>query len=155
MAVADFALFAVVVGIVLAGLLLATRPLLARLAARNIRRRTTRVVIVLAGLLVGTAVISSSLVVGDTLSFIFLEDVYVRLGAIDEIVSNEFNGQLISFSEANATQVAADLVAWRAPIDGLAPTLLKVMPVGNVIGNQGKQKTPVMGLDAAPASALG
>src|SRR5438132_19183 len=151
----EMALFAVVVGIVLAGLLLAARPLLARLAARNIRRRTTRVVIVILGLLVGTAVISSSLVVGDTLSYIFLEDVYVRLGAIDEIVSNEFNGQLISFSEANATQVAADLAAWRTPIDGLAPTLLKVMPVRNVAGNKGNQQITVMGLDASREAAFG
>src|SRR5439155_222391 len=81
MAVADLAALAVLVGIVLAAVVLAGRPLLARLAARNIRRRTSRVLIVLAGLLVGTAVISSSLVVGDTLSYIFLEDVYVRLGA--------------------------------------------------------------------------
>src|SRR5881396_1187509 len=155
MAIADIAALAVLVGIVLAAVILAGRPLLARLAARNIRRRTSRVLIVLAGLLVGTAVISSSLVVGDTLSYIFLEDVYVRLGAIDEIVSNEFNGQLISFSEANATQVAADLVAWRAPIDGLAPTLLKVMPVRNVIGNKGNQQITVMGLDASREVAFG
>src|SRR5881396_518076 len=155
MAIADIAALAVLVGIVLAAVILAGRPLLARLAARNIRRRTSRVLIVLAGLLVGTAVISSSLVVGDTLSYIFLEDVYVRLGAIDEIVSNEFNGQLISFSEANATQVAADLVAWRAPIDGLAPTLLKVMPVRNVVGNKGNQQITVMGLDASREAAFG
>jgi len=155
MAVADLAALAVLVGIVLAAVVLAGRPLLARLAARNIRRRTSRVLIVLAGLLVGTAVISSSLVVGDTLSYIFLEDVYVRLGAIDEIVSNEFNGQLISFSEANATQVAADLAAWRTPIDGLAPTLLKVMPVRNVAGNKGNQQITVMGLDASRETAFG
>ena len=155
MAVADFAALAVLVGIVLAAVVLAGRPLLARLAARNIRRRTSRVLIVLAGLLVGTAVISSSLVVGDTLSYIFLEDVYVRLGAIDEIVSNEFNGQLISFSAANATQVAADLAVWRTPIDGLAPTLLKVMPVRNVAGNKGNQQITVMGLDASRETAFG
>src|SRR5437773_9119053 len=105
MAVAGFAALAVLMGIVLAAVVLAGRPLLARLAARNIRRRTSRVLIVLAGLLVGTAVISSSLVVGDTLSYIFLEDVYARLGAIDEIVSKEFNGQLISISETNTTWV--------------------------------------------------
>src|SRR5438876_2515235 len=155
MAVADLAALAVLVGIVLAAVVLTGRPLLARLAARNIRRRTSRVLIVLAGLLVGTAIISSSLVVGDTLSYIFLEDVYVRLGAIDEIVSNEFNGQLISFSEANATQVAADLAVWRTPIDGLAPTLLKVMPVRNVAGNKGNQQITVMGLDASRETAFG
>src|SRR5947208_13749220 len=149
MAIADIAALAVLVGIVLAAVILAGRPLLARLAARNIRRLTSRVLIVLAGLLVGTAVISSSLVVSDTLSYIFLEDVYVRLGAIDEIVSNEFNGQLISFPEANTTQVAADLAVWRTPIDGLAPTLPKVMPARTAAGNKGNPRIAVTPLDAS------
>ncbi len=146
---------AVIVAIVLAALLLAARPLLGRLAARNIRRRTTRVVIVILGLLVGTAVISSSLVVGDTLSYIFLEDVYVRLGAVDEIVSNEFGGQLFSFAETNLTQIRADLTTAKSPVDGIAPTLLKVMPVRNVAGNKGNQQITVMGLNASYEGAFG
>jgi putative ABC transport system permease protein len=155
MALGDDALLAVVVGIVLVTLVLGARPLLARLAARNIRRRTSRALIVVAGLLVGTAIISSSLVVGDTLRYIFLEDVYVRLGAIEETVSNEFGGQLFSFPEANFTQIRSDLIAWKAPIDGAAPTLLKVMPVRNVAGNKGNQQTTVMGLNATYESAFG
>jgi len=155
MALPEIALLAVVVGIVLAGLLLAARPLLARLAARNIRRRPTRVIIVILGLLVGTAVISSSLVVGDTLSYIFLEDVYVRLGAVDEIVSNEFGGQLFSFAETNLTQIRADMITARSPVDGVAPTLLKVMPVRNVAGNKGNQQITIMGLNASYEGAFG
>ena len=155
MALPEIALLAVVVGIVLVAILLTTRPLLARLAARNIRRRTTRVVIVILGLLVGTAVISSSLVVGDTLSYIFLEDVYVRLGAVDEIVSNEFGGQLFSFAETNLTQIRADLTIAKSPVDGIAPTLLKVMPVRNVAGNKGNQQITIMGLNASYEGAFG
>src|SRR2546426_264215 len=155
MAFPEIAASAVVVGIVLVSILIAARPLLARLAARNIRRRTTRVVIVLLGLLVGTAVISSSLVVGDTLSYIFLEDVYVRLGAVDEIVSNEFGGQLFSFAETNLTLIRADLALANSPIDGAAPTLLKVMPVRNVAGNKGNQQITVIGLNASYEGAFG
>src|SRR5206468_10975301 len=129
MALPEASVWAIVIGVVLVAAVVAFRPLLARLAARNIGRRKSRVLIVVAGLLVGTAVISSSLVVGDTLSYIFLEDVYVRLGAIDEIVSNEFGGQLFSFAETNLTQIRADLITAKSPVDGIAPTLLKVMPV--------------------------
>src|SRR3972149_5019732 len=111
MALPETAVLAVIAGIVLGVVVIGLRPLLGRLAACNIRRRTSRVLIVVAGLLVGTAVISSSLVVGDTLSYIFLEDVYVRLGAVDELVSNEFNGQLFSFSEMNFTQIAGGLTS--------------------------------------------
>src|SRR5256712_30184 len=131
------------------------RPLLAGLAARNIGRGKSRVLIVVAGLLVGTAIISSSLVVGDTLSYIFLQDVYVRLGAVDELVSNAFNGQLFSFAESNATQIASDLAAVRSPVDGIAPVLLKVMPVRSIAGNKGNQQITVLGLNASAEGAFG
>src|SRR5436190_941805 len=121
-----------------------TMDLLARL---NREHRQTLVLV--------TAVISSSLVVGDTLSYIFLEDVYVRLGAIDEIVSNEFGGQLFSFAETNLTQIRADLITAKSPVDGIAPTLLKVMPVRNVAGNKGNQQITVMGLNASYEGAFG
>jgi len=104
-----WALAAVLVGLALGVVLVFSRPLLARLAARNIARRKVRVAIVLAGLLVGTAIIASSLVVGDTLGYIFVGDVYVRLDAIDEIVVKEFNGNLYSFPESTYTEIATGL----------------------------------------------
>jgi len=155
MALPEASAWAILIGVVLVAAVVGFRPLLARLAARNIGRRKSRVLIVVAGLLVGTAIISSSLVVGDTLSYIFLEDVYARLDAIDELVSNTFNGQLISFSETNFTQIRADLGTAGSPIDGIAPALLKIMPVRNVAGNKGNQQISVMGLNATLESGFG
>src|SRR5256712_13091425 len=155
MGLPDWSAWAILVGVILAAIVVGLRPLLARLAARNIGRRKSRVLIVVAGLLVGTAIISSSLVVGDTLSYIFLQDVYVRLGAVDELVSNAFNGQLFSFAESNATQIASDLAAVRSPVDGIAPVLLKVMPVRNIAGNKGNQQITVLGLNASAEGAFG
>jgi putative ABC transport system permease protein len=155
MALPDWSPWAVLVGVVLAAIVVGLRPLLARLAARNIGRRKSRVLIVVAGLLVGTAIISSSLVVGDTLSYIFLQEVYVRLGAVDELVSDSFNGQLFPFAESNATQIASDLAALNSPVDGIAPALLNVMPVRNVAGNKGNQQITVIGLNASEEGAFG
>src|SRR6266705_1403480 len=155
MALPEASAWAIVIGVVLVAVVIGFRPLLARLAARNIGRRKSRVLIVVAGLLVGTAIISSSLVVGDTLSYIFLEDVYARLDAIDELVSNTFNGQLFSFSETNFTQIRGDLGASGTPIDGIGPTLLKIMPVRNVAGNKGNQQISVMGLNATLENGFG
>src|SRR2546428_4892142 len=155
MALPEASAWAIAIGVVLVAAVVGFRPLLARLAARNIGRRKSRVLIVVAGLLVGTAIISSSLVVGDTLSYIFLEDVYARLDAIDEVVSNTFNGQLFSFSETNFTQIRADLGTSGSPIDGIAPALLKIMPVRNVAGNKGNQQISVMGLNATLESGFG
>ncbi len=155
MALPEWSAVAVLLGLAFVALVVGLRPLLARLAARNIGRRKSRVMIVVAGLLVGTAIISSSLVVGDTLGYIFLEDVYVRLGAVDEIVSNEFSGQLFSFNETNYTQIAADLAGRSTPIDGIASALVKTMPVRNVAGNKGNQRITVMGLNASHEGAFG
>src|SRR5213596_3952859 len=154
-ALPEWSVVAVLLGLAFVGFVVGARPLLARLAARNIGRRKSRVMIVVAGLLVGTAIISSSLVVGDTLGYIFLEDVYARLDAIDELVSNTFNGQLFSFSESNFTQIATDLAASNSPIDGIAPALLKIMPVRNVAGNKGNQQITVMGLGATLEGGFG
>src|SRR3989449_910925 len=155
MALPEASAWAILIGVVLVAAVVGFRPLLARLAARNIGRRKSRVLIVVAGLLVGTAIISSSLVVGDTLSYIFLEDVYARLDAIDELVSNSFNGQLFSFAETNFTEIGGDLAANATPIDGIAPALLKVMPVRNVVGNKGNQQITVMGLNASHEGGFG
>src|SRR3990172_2275326 len=100
-------------------------------AARNVGRRKIRVVIVLAGLLVGTAIISSSLVVGDTLSYIFVQDVYARLAAIDEVVRDDFGGSLVAFPEAYFDTIVARLSVLEVPGDGIAPVLLKVIPLRN------------------------
>src|SRR5207244_10468352 len=154
MALPEASAWAILIGVVLVAAVVGFRPLLARVAARNSGRRKSRVLIVVAGLLVGTAIISSSLVVGDTLSYIFLQDVYVRRGAVDELVSNAFNGQLFSFAESNATQIASDLAAIRSPVDGIAPVLLKVMPVRNIAGNKGNQQITVLGLNASAEGAF-
>ncbi len=155
MDVALTAFIALAGGLVLVLGLLGLRPLLARLAARNIQRRKTRVAIVIAGLLVGTAIISSSLVVGDTLRYIFLQDVYTRLDAIDEMVWTSFNGNLYPFNASDYPLIRADLQAQGAPVDGVAPLLLLTMPVRNVAGNKGNQAVTVMGLNASDEEGFG
>src|SRR3989475_183298 len=74
---------------------------------------------------------------------------------VEEIVSNEFGGQLFSFAETNLTLIRADLALANSPIDGAAPTLLKVMPVRNVAGNKGNQQITVIGLNASYEGAFG
>lgn len=145
----------VLVGLLAGGLIVGARPFLARIVARNFGRRKARVAIALAGLLVGTAIISSSLVVGDTLAYIFVEDAYVRLDAIDEIVVSELNGNLVAFPEVDYETVATGLRAAGSPVDGIAPVLLKVLPVRNNVTRAAKQQVTVMGLSASLEDGFG
>jgi putative ABC transport system permease protein len=63
------------------------RPVLRRLALRQIGRRRSEAALVIAGSVLGTAIIIGSLVVGDTLNFSIKQVAYDNLGPIDEHVS--------------------------------------------------------------------
>src|SRR4051812_24937435 len=62
------------------------RPTFRRLAVRNLMRRKGEAALVVLGSLLGTAIITSSFVVGDTLHASVREQARARLGPIDETV---------------------------------------------------------------------
>ncbi|HYJ68811.1 MAG TPA: FtsX-like permease family protein [Nocardioidaceae bacterium] len=66
--------------------LLVRRPVLRRLALRQIRRRPTEAILVVVGSLLGTALIVGSMVVGDSLDRSVRQSAYDVLGPIDETV---------------------------------------------------------------------
>ena len=63
-------------------------PLTRRLALRQVNRRRAEAALVVAGSVLGTAIIVGSLVVGDTLDRSFRQDAYRYLGMVDEVVSS-------------------------------------------------------------------
>ena len=65
----------------------ARRPLLRRLALRDALRRPRETALVVAGSLLGTALITGSFIVGDTLESSIKATAYTQLGPIDEIVT--------------------------------------------------------------------
>jgi len=69
------------------GWLVLRHPTLRRLASRNVARRPIEALLVVAGSLLGTAIITGSLIVGDTISRSIRAAAYDQLGPIDETVS--------------------------------------------------------------------
>jgi putative ABC transport system permease protein len=63
-------------------------PMARRLALRQINRRRAEAALVVAGSVLGTAIIVGSLVVGDTLDFSIKQNAYRYLGVVDEVVSS-------------------------------------------------------------------
>jgi putative ABC transport system permease protein len=62
-------------------------PLLRRLAVRNSRRRPIEALLVIGGSLLGTAIITGSLIVGNTIDRSIRAVAYDQLGPVDELVS--------------------------------------------------------------------
>jgi len=75
-------------GALVAALLAATlrRPVLARLALRNLPRRPGSALLVVAGLALGTAIVASALFTGDTMTLSVRALVADSLGRVDEVV---------------------------------------------------------------------
>jgi hypothetical protein len=73
--------------IVAVALLAMRRPILWRMGARNAMRRPRQTATVVAGLLIGTAIISAALVASDSAHSAIRGYVYQSLGDIDESVS--------------------------------------------------------------------
>ncbi|HJR44187.1 MAG TPA: FtsX-like permease family protein [Actinomycetota bacterium] len=79
----------VVIGVVLAVVVIQAvrRPVLRRLAVRDATRRPAETVLVIAGSLLGTALITGSLIVGNTLDSSIKATAFTQLGPVDEVVT--------------------------------------------------------------------
>ncbi|MBL7549447.1 ABC transporter permease [Frankia sp. AgB1.9] len=104
------------------------RPFLRRLAQRQLSRRPTEAVLVIAGSLLGTAIIVGSLAVGDTLNHSVKATAFRTLGPVDE--------EVLSDSPVRGAEAAARLATLRdAPdVDGLLTVLADRAAVSRGVG---------------------
>ncbi len=122
---------------------------LRRLAGRNIRRRPVEAVLVVLGSLLGTAIITGSLVVGDTIDRSIRASAYDQLGPIDETVS------------ASGLEAGAELIGrfdgFSSPdVDGVLPFLVTSASVVNTGADGGTQpRAQLLEVDFAAARAFG
>src|SRR5687768_851304 len=94
-AIEHLALGAALACALIAGALLAAtvrRPVLWRLGLRNVPRRPGSSLLVVAGLALGTAVVTSALFTGDTMTYTVRSLVADSLGRVDEVVVQSWMG---------------------------------------------------------------
>src|SRR5512133_2345414 len=119
-----------------------------RLALRQINRRRGEAALVVAGSVLGTAIIVGSLIVGDTLDASVRRDADRRLGVVDEVVA--------SADPAQGTQAARRLasLAGDPDVDGLLTVRRHAAAVAKGAGpaRQGEPRATVLELDF-PAAA--
>ena len=111
------------------GFVAARAPVQRRLALRNASRRKSEAALVIAGSLLGTALITGSFIVGDTLDSSIRATAETQLGPIDELVAVP--------DEQQAQEIASELEGLQDPlIDGVM-TLLGVP--GSVVKGTGEE----------------
>jgi putative ABC transport system permease protein len=121
----------VFISLAVIGLLVARRRTLAKMAVRNIIRKRRFTVIIIAGLLVATAMISGALVVGDTFDYVNKQDTFIRTGAVDIIVSvRNPAGETSFFDQAIAYNLMDAIKNGSLPhLDGAQPAIRKSVAV--------------------------
>ncbi|HEX9908942.1 MAG TPA: FtsX-like permease family protein [Thermoplasmata archaeon] len=118
-------LLLVAVSLAIVGLLAVRRRTLAKMAMRNIVRKKRYTVLVVAGLFIATAMISGSLVVGDTLDYVIKSSTFKSTGGTDVVVTVvDSAGTEAFFNESVAYDLISDLEARDFEyIDGIQPAI--------------------------------
>jgi putative ABC transport system permease protein len=124
-------LLAVIVGLALlcTAVLAVRHRLLFTMGVRNFSRRPRNTAIVIVGMLISTAVISGSLVAGDSFNYTIQKIAYDTLGAVDEVVTagSEY-GNLQFFNASVYDKLAAD-PAVTGNVAGIAPEVSINVPL--------------------------
>ncbi|HEV2317191.1 MAG TPA: FtsX-like permease family protein [Thermoplasmata archaeon] len=126
-----------------------------KLAVRNVRRGKGRTVLLILGLLVGTTIVSGSLVIGDTVNAVDVHFTYIALGHVDEGVYNLSPG---GGSQPFSYQVATNLqqkLANDSDIAGIIPMIVGTTAVYDKTTGVPQTNLNLIGQNANQTGALG
>jgi ABC-type lipoprotein release transport system permease subunit len=127
------------------------RPILARMALRNARRRPKQTWTVVAGLMVGTAIISAALVAGGSAGSAIRGYVYQSLGEIDESVAIEGYPY---FPESVSDRLRAEHAA-SGRFDAVAANAIWAAAVENPAADLFEPDVVLVGFDPAADAGFG
>ncbi len=153
------AVLAVAFGLAVAFLLFIRlrNPILVRMAFRNVRRRPGQSILIIAGLMLATAIISSAFTVGDSVTYSIKNNAASSLRTLDEVIvvdeeSEIWEGRALpdGISETVFHELAPALEA-DPDIDGVLPSLTVVVAVINSESRQFASSAQLSGLDPQQA----
>ncbi|HSB39059.1 MAG TPA: FtsX-like permease family protein [Gaiellaceae bacterium] len=128
-----------------------------RLGVRNIKRRRGRTVLIVTGLMLGTAIISAALATGDTMSHTIRAGAATALGQTDEVIAPKgIEAALASesggtgglyFPEGYANLIARSM-AGKGLVDGVAPVIVEPIAVQDATSRQTEPRVTLFATDA-------
>src|SRR5690348_791371 len=130
-----------------------------RMSLRNFTRRKTSMALVIAGLMIGTAMISGSLVTGDTLTNLFTRGAYNGYGYADEVVyaQNAQGGyQFFPLSKSHDLYQGLSNNPGASPdLRGVTPEILSTVTANNTSWGVVQSGATMIGTYANASMALG
>jgi putative ABC transport system permease protein len=151
-------------GLAAVALLAVRNRILVKLALRNVPRRRGRSALIVAGLMLGTAIIAAALATGDTMSHTIRSSVLTSMGRTDEVVSVRGTDvraiamgeatQVAFFSEAIATSVR-DIALESPLVDAAAPAIIESVAVQDLTTRQNEPRVTLFASDEEALAGFG
>jgi putative ABC transport system permease protein len=136
-----------------------------RLGTRNAVRRRGRSVLIVAGLMLGTAIIAAALATGDTMSRTIRSSAIAALGQTDEVVAAKGLEAALAVGEGGSTgaryfpESYADRIARATEssglVDGVAPVIVEDVAVQDVTSRQNEPRVTLFASRTEPMRAFG
>ena len=141
----DFEIYLVAILLVISLGMMFRDRLTFRMALRNFTRRKTSMAIVILGLMIGTAMISGSLVTQDTFTELFTRGAYYGYGFADEVVwARNVTTQALQYFPLNVSQTLSTQLANNPQASpflvGVTPEILETVGISD--SNSGLVQTP-------------
>jgi putative ABC transport system permease protein len=154
----------VIVLAVVAVLALRNRVLLT-LGLRNIARRRGRATLIVAGLMLGTVIITSAFNIGDTMSHTIRSSVLTSLGNTDELISVEgadadisaidFQASPIEYFDETLFQRVDAAIGDSKLVDALTPAIIEAVAVQDTTSRQNEPRVTLFAADPDRMAGLG
>jgi putative ABC transport system permease protein len=136
-----------------------------RLGVRNVRRRRGRTLLIVTGLMLGTAIISAALATGDTMSHTIRSSATAALGQTDEVVASRgIEAALASrdggstgwryFPQRHADRLAREMRS-SGLVDGVAPVITEPVAVRDATSRQVEPRVTLFATDPARTAGFG
>src|SRR5919201_6776679 len=135
-----------------------------RLGVRNVGRRRGRSALIVAGLMLGTAIIAAALATGDTMSTTIRSSAVRALGNTDEVVAAkgleaamtaESAGTAARYFPQNYAGRISKAVAGAGLVDGVAPTIVEDVAVQDLTTRQTEPRVTLFASDPSRLEGFG
>jgi putative ABC transport system permease protein len=136
-----------------------------KIGVRNIPRRRARSALIVVGLMLGTAIIASALLTGDTMGSTIRASVFESLGSTDEIVTGASTDVGVEGSlgveaakpyfDAGPALAAVDAAVADLPVDGVSPAIIEPVAAQHRAAGRTEPRLTLFAGDPARLEAFG
>ena len=135
-----------------------------KIGLRNIPRRRGRSALIVLGLMLGTTIIASSLLTGDTMARTVRSAAIQSLGSTDEMVTGGTAADIADtagldaakpYFPANEAVARTKMATRRLPVDGVIAAIIEPVAAQHAAGRRTEPRVTLFAPDAASADRFG